>query len=99
MQIDETKALYKYVYFCVYSRYEELLERKQGARGDLNSTLILGITIPMPSLDKQKQIVDVLERFEALVSDISSGLPAEIETRQKQYEYYRDKLLSFKQLA
>ena len=99
LQIDETKALYKYVYFCVYSRYEELLERKQGARGDLNSTLILGITIPMPPLDKQKQIVDVLERFEELVSDISSGLPAEIEARQKQYEYYRDKLLTFKQLT
>ena len=97
LQIDETKALYKYVYFCVYSRYEELLERKQGARGDLNSTLILGITIPMPPLDKQKQIVDVLERFEELVSDISSGLPAEIEARQKQYEYYRDKLLTFKE--
>lgn len=98
LEIDETKALYKYVYFCVYSQYEELLARKQGARGDLNASLILGITIPVPSLKKQQKIVDVLERFEALVSDISVGLPAEIEARQKQYEYYRDKLLSFPEM-
>ncbi len=98
LEIDETKALYKYVYFCVYSQYEELLARKQGARGDLNSSLILGIKIPVPSLKKQKKIVDVLDRFEALVSSISSGLPAEIAAREKQYAFYRDKLLSFKPL-
>ena len=98
LEIDETKALYKYIFFCVCNQYEELLARKQGARGDLNSSLIQGITIPLPSLKKQKKIVDILEHFEILVDDISSGLPAEIEARQKQYEYYRDKLLSFKEL-
>ena len=96
MEIDETKALYKYVYYCVCSQYEELLSRKQGARGDLNSSLILGISIPLPSLEEQQRIVDILDRFDALVNDIKTGLPAEIEARQKQYEYYRDKLLTFK---
>ena len=43
------------------------------------------------------RIVDVLQRFETLCNDLSEGLPAEIEARQKQYEYYRDKLLSFKE--
>ncbi|HBB13325.1 MAG TPA: restriction endonuclease subunit S [Treponema sp.] len=52
--------------------------------------------VPIPSMDKQKKIGTVLDRFESLCNDITSGLPAEIEVRQKQYEYYRDKLLSFK---
>ena len=99
LEIDETKALYKYVYYCVYSQYDELLSRKQGARGDLNSSLILGVEIPLPSLEEQARIVDVLDRFNELCGSISNGLPAEIDARQKQYEYYRDKLLTFKEKA
>ena len=49
----------------------------------------------LPSLDVQKRIVAILDKFDALVNDLTSGLPAEIEARRKQYEYYRDKLLSF----
>ena len=98
LHIDDSKALYKYVYYCVCSFQKELLGRKEGARGDLTSTLISSLNIPLPSLDKQQRIVDILDRFDALCNDISSGLPAEIEARQKQYEYYRDKLLSFKRL-
>ena len=45
---------------------------------------------------EQQRIVDILDRFDKLCNDISEGLPAEIEARQKQYEYYRDKLLTFK---
>ena len=45
-----------------------------------------------------KRIVEILDRFDALCNDLSAGLPAEIEARKKQYEYYRDKLLSFKEL-
>lgn len=53
--------------------------------------------LPVFSLDEQKKIIDILDRFDKLCNDISEGLPAEIEARQKQYEYYRDKLLSFKE--
>ena len=49
----------------------------------------------IPTLEKQKEIVKTLDRFDKLCNDISEGLPAEIEARQKQYEYYRDLLLSF----
>lgn len=56
------------------------------------------IKVPVPSLEQQQRIVDILDRFDTLCNDISSGLPAEIEARQKQYEYYRDKLLTFKEL-
>ena len=50
---------------------------------------------PIPPIERQREIVAILDRFDALCNDISEGLPAEIEARQKQYEYYRDKLLSF----
>lgn len=52
----------------------------------------------IPSLEKQNIIVNILDRFETITSDINNGLPAEIEARQKQYEYYRDKLLDFKEI-
>lgn len=54
------------------------------------------ISIPIPPLSEQKRIVSILDRFEALTTDLQSGLPAEIEARRKQYEYYREKLLTFK---
>lgn len=54
------------------------------------------LMIPIPSIEEQKRIVSILDRFDKLCNDISEGLPAEIEARRKQYEYYRDKLLTFK---
>ncbi|WP_335938309.1 restriction endonuclease subunit S [Fusobacterium polymorphum] len=54
--------------------------------------------IPLPLLEEQQRIVDILDRFDKLCNDISEGLPAEIEARQKQYEYYREKLLTFKNI-
>jgi len=52
---------------------------------------------PIPSLLEQTRIVAILDRFDALCNDLTIGLPAEIAARQKQYEYYRDKLLTFKE--
>ena len=95
LEIDPKKALYKFVFYCVASEYEELLSKKQGARGDLNSSLILSLKIPLPSIEEQTRIVSILDRFDALCNDLTSGLPAEIEARRKQYEYYRGKLLTF----
>ena len=57
------------------------------------------IVIPVPPLEEQKRIVEILDRFDKLCNDLTEGLPAEIEARKKQYEYYRDKLLTFKELA
>ena len=57
------------------------------------------LQIPVPPLEEQERIVAILDRFDKLCNDISQGLPAEIEARKKQYEYYRDKLLSFKEKA
>ena len=56
---------------------------------------LANIVIPLPTIEKQKEIVEILDKFDSLCNDLSAGLPAEIEHRQKQYEYYRDKLLTF----
>ena len=98
LEVDPEMALYRYVYYCICTKQEELLAKKEGARGDLNSTRILSLQIDLPSIEKQKRIVSILDRFDAICNDLTSGLPAEIEARQKQYEYYRDRLLSFKEL-
>lgn len=57
------------------------------------------IKIPVPPIEEQNRIVDILDKFEKLTTDISEGLPAELKARRKQYEYYRAKLLSFKEFA
>ncbi len=57
------------------------------------------VIIPLPTLKEQERIVSILDRFDTLCNDLTTGLPAEIAARQKQYEYYRDKLLTFKELS
>ncbi len=68
-----------------------------GSVSNLNADIIKSLQIPILSLSKQKQIVEILDKFDALVNDISQGLPAEIKARKQQYEYYREKLLTFKE--
>lgn len=83
-------------YLCREHFFSYLAQHSRGGkmpRGDKKA--ILKYRIPIPSLEVQERVVEVLERFDALANDLSSGLPAEIEARRKQYEYYRDKLLSF----
>ena len=67
-----------------------------GAVANLNSDIVRDTLIPIPSFEEQQKVVDVLDKFNALTTDLTSGLPAEIEKRRQQYEFYRDKLLTFK---
>ncbi len=62
-----------------------------------NVQSIKEIKIPLPSLEAQERYANILDNFDTLCNDLSLGLPAEIEARQKHYEYYRDKLLSFEE--
>ena len=68
---------------------------KSSSVPNLNAADVKRISIPVPSVDKQARIVAILDKFDTLTNSISEGLPREIELRQKQYEYYRDLLLSF----
>lgn len=95
MAIDSEKADFRYVFHWLGAHYEDLKKRGRGARADLNLSIIKNFPIVLPPLEEQRRIVAILDKFDALVNDISTGLPAEIAARRKQYEYYRDKLLSF----
>lgn len=80
--------------------YIETIKFKVPTTGipQLTVPMISNYKIPVPPVEEQEKIVNILNRFEKLCNDISEGIPAEIEARQKQYEYYRDKLLTFKEL-
>lgn len=67
-----------------------------GAQPKLNQENLNKIPIPIPPLSEQQRIISILDKFESLVNDLSEGLPAEIAAVQEQYEYYRNKLLTFK---
>ena len=69
---------------------------KNGKISSLPASGLAEALIPIPSLEEQEKIANILDRFDTLVNDLSQGLPAEIEARQQQYEYYRDQLLTFK---
>ena len=69
------------------------------AQPKLNQKNLNNIKIPLPPLPEQQRLVDILDRFDTLCNNISTGLPAEIDERQKQYKYYRDKLLTFEKFA
>lgn len=95
---DSKNVMTKYLFY-ILNRNKQLLKFDNGVdQTNLKKSDILHIKIPVPPLSEQQRIVDILDRFDALCNDITSGLPAEIEARKKQYEYYRDKLLTFKEL-
>ena len=93
---DKTELNTKYLYYCL-----------QGKQYNVPTSGIPQLTAPMlkkekisvPSIEIQKQIVDVLDNFDTICTNLNTGLLAEIEARKKQYEYYRDKLLTFKELS
>ena len=70
-----------------------------GGQPQFNTPALKQIKIPVPSIEEQQRIINILDRLDKMCTDISEGLPAEIEARKKQYEYYRDKLLTFKELV
>lgn len=89
----------KYLYYILKNKEPDLNNMKRGAGVPHVSGETLGnVLLPIPSLDMQSHIASILDRFDTLCNDLITGLPAEIAARQKQYEYYRDKLLSFKEL-
>lgn len=96
---DEKGVLNKYIYYYLLTQQTFILGNvRKASIPRLSRTVVENLKIPVPPLSEQQRIVDILDRFDALCNDITSGLPAEIEARKKQYEYYRDKLLTFKEL-
>jgi type I restriction enzyme S subunit len=102
INLDETVANYRFVFHFLTSQYEYIKSLGAGSQTNINAQIVKNLQVPIPfaknpnkSLDEQARIVAILDKFDALTNSLTEGLPREIELRQKQYEYYRDLLLSF----
>lgn len=99
LEVNPQLASYKYVYYWLCNSYEKLKSMGEGSQNNINGMKIKQYPIPLPPLELQEKIVAILDRFETLVNDLTNGLPAEIAAVKDQYEYYRNKLLTFKKLS
>ena len=99
LRINEQMALTNYIYHVIGTNdfYAYIEANQQGASYPaISDKTLKSYEISLPTIEEQSRIVSILDRFDSLCNDITNGLPAEIEARKKQYEYYRDKLLDFK---
>ena len=93
---DETKVLNKFLYY-LYQKITWQIQ-KGGTIARLYNDDISNAEIPIPPLAEQERIVNILDKFDKLCNDLCEGIPAEIAARKKQYEYYRDLLLTFEEV-
>ena len=93
---NETLVTNKYLAYCYSLKPWNVAEG--GTIQRLYNDNLMKAIIAVPSIEEQNRITTILDHFDTLCNDLTKGLPAEIEARQKQYEYYRDKLLAFKEL-
>ena len=97
IHINTSEVMPKYYFHYMKAKFLPYIQKTmfQGSVASIRRPMLNAFPVPVPSLDIQNRIVNVLDNFEKICSDLNIGLPAEIEARQKQYEYYRDKLLTF----
>lgn len=94
--LDENTLNMRYLFHALSARK---IESKSSSVPNMNANEIKQLQILLPDIKEQKRIADILDRFEKICADVDEGLPAEIDARQKQYEYYRNKLLTFKEVG
>ena len=95
LKVKSDALLTKYLYYVLSIEAPKYVNSGMG-NPKLMSNVMACVKIPLPLLERQKEIVSILDRFDTLCNDLTQGLPAEIAARRKQYEYYRDKLLTFR---
>ena len=88
----------KYIYYVLFNMNLNKYS-KGGGQPLVTGGALKKIVVPIPSIEEQEKIVHILDCFNSVCNDMVAGLPAEMEGRHKQYEYYRDKLLTFKEKA
>ncbi len=98
-QINEEVINPKFLYHYLKTINIKSMNQAVGAVPSMTQTQYYKINVPLPLLEEQSRIANILDRFEALTTSISEGLPAEIAARKQQYEYYRNKLLTFNRKA
>lgn len=91
-------VLPRYLYYYFETEFYAYIMRSSVSSSvtSIRKPMLLDFPVILPSLSDQQKIVDILDRFDTLTNDLTSGLPAEMEKRRQQYEFYRDKLLTFK---
>ncbi len=94
----ENKITVKYLFYFLKTKIPQFMNiaSSKGSFPQISLEVTEELEIPNPSLEVQKYIVEILDKFHNLINDITQGLPKEIELREKQYIYYREKLLDFK---
>ncbi|GAA8756833.1 restriction endonuclease subunit S [Helicobacter pylori] len=99
--IPKETLINRYLYYVLTNMQNYLysISNRSAIPYSISSNNIMQITIPIPPLEIQQEIVKILDQFSVLTTDLLAGIPAEIEARKKQYEYYREKLLAFKPLT
>jgi type I restriction enzyme S subunit len=98
----EDRLVADFLYHLLNSDYVQKIWRQKASNGtvqNLNADIVRATIIPIPPKKEQKRIADLLDKFDLLINDISDGLPAEINARRQQYEYYRAKLLAFQEIT
>lgn len=93
----EVNIKYFLIYLRGFLRKYIMDHSKKGPVPYITLPMLQKFRVPVPPMEEQNRLADVLDKFDKLTSDISEGLPAEIEARKKQYAYYRDKLLTFEE--
>jgi type I restriction enzyme S subunit len=95
----EARVPYLLHYLRAFLRAYIVSNSKKGSVPYITLPMLQNFMVPVPAENEQDRIASILDQFDTLVNDLSSGLPAEIKARRQQYEYYRDRLLSFKEAA
>ena len=98
LRINNDDVLVNYIYHCLSTSnfYNFIKDNEQGTTYPaISDNILKKYKIPLPPLEKQKDIASILDNFDKYTNSLQEGLPAEIESRKKQYEFYRDKLLIF----
>lgn len=100
IHVNTPSVLPRFYYHYMKAKFLPYIEKTMfhGSVSSIRRPMLNEFPVPILDIDSQKRIIAILDHFDTLCNDLTSGLPAEIAARQKQYEYYRDKLLTFKEL-
>ena len=101
IHIEDTGIVPKYIFYYMKSKFLPYIQKSSfhSSVTSIRRPMLNNFPIPLLPLERQRELVNTLDNFDAFCNDLTSGLPAEIAARQKQYEYYRDKLLTFKEFG
>ncbi len=97
LEIDASKALYKYVFYWISNQYRYIKSLGQGSQTNINAKIVKELEIQLPSIPEQQRIVDLLDTIHLFCCSADSDITAELNARKQQFDFYRRELLAFKE--